>query len=283
MKDVAGKVAFVTGGASGIGLAMVRSFTGAGMKVVVADIEQSALDAVVSEFADSNAEIHAIRVDVTDRDAMAAAADEAESVFGNVHVLCNNAGVVVFGGLGQMDYKDWDWVTGVNIDGVVNGLQTFLPRLQRHGEGGHIVNTGSVAGISSIPGLGIYNATKWAVVAVSETLRKELDGSGIGVSVLCPGVVATNIGAAGRNRPDDLKTEIHDPGDLPGLNADFGALDPAIVGDMVLAAIQEDDPYIFTHPELEALSTERVAGMQQSFERWRKYRQDHSAREPGSV
>lgn len=279
MQDLAGKVAFVTGGASGIGLAMVRSFAGAGMKVVVADIEQQALDAVAEEFQDSNADIHTVRVDVTDRESFAAAANEAEEVFGRIHVLCNNAGVVIFGGLANLDYKDWDWVTSVNTNGVVNGIREILPRIQRHGEGGHVVNTASMAGVTSMPGLGIYNASKWAVVALSETLRKELEETGVGVSVLCPGGVATNIGSAERNRPGELKGETNRASSLSGvdlsaLSALSDALDPSVVGDMVLEAVQSNDAYIFTHPDWESMSDERFSALKTSFDRWRKYREE---------
>lgn len=277
MKEVAGKVAFVTGGASGIGLAMVRSFSAAGMKVVVGDIEQDALAAVERSFENSNAEVHTISVDVTDRDAMAAAADEAEAVFGNIHVLCNNAGVALVDSLENADYRDWDWLISVNLNGVVNGLQTFLPRIHRHGEGGHIVNTASLAGVTSIPGFGIYNATKWAVVGISETLRKEQAARGVGVSVLCPGIVNTNIGAADRNRPVELVTGRPSFGaSATSLDAQTidGVLDPAVVGDMVLAAIQADDLYIFTHPELQMMSDSRFEEMNSAFARWRSWREE---------
>jgi NADP-dependent 3-hydroxy acid dehydrogenase YdfG len=287
MKDVAGKVAFITGGASGMGLAMARSFSAAGMKVVIADVQQDALDRVKAEFEKSNAKALTLRVDVTDRDGMERAAREAEKAFGKVHVVCNNAGVAVGGTLDAMDYKDWDWVMGVNLDGVVNGLQTFVNRIKAHGEGGHIVNTASMAGLLAIPGLGVYNATKWAVVGISETLRAELASHNIGVSVLCPGVVRTAIFDSGRNRPDPLKTDKDTAASLlvSGLEGSeretqlqallAGALDAAVVGDMVLAAIQADDPYIFTHPEIEAAAGLRFGAMHESFERWRKYRTEH--------
>ena len=287
MQHVAGKVAFVTGGASGMGLAMARSFSGAGMKVVIADVQQDALDRVKAEFGKSNAGVLALKVDVTDRAGLERAARDAEKAFGKIHVVCNNAGVAVGGTLDSMDYKDWDWVMGVNLDGLVNGLQVFVNRIKAHGEGGHIVNTASMAGHLAIPGLGVYNATKWAVVGISETLRAELAPHNIGVSVLCPGVVNTNIFDSGRNRPASLKGEKDTAANLlvTGLEGEeaqarireliAGALDPAVVGDVVLAAVQADDPYIFTHPEIEAAVQTRFAGMHASFERWRKYRADH--------
>ncbi len=287
MDNVTGKVAFITGGASGMGLAMARSFSAAGMKVAIADIEQDALDRVKAEFAKSNAKVITLKVDVTDRDAMERAARETEAAFGKVHVVVNNAGVAVGGGIDAMSYKDWDWVMGVNLQGVINGVQTFVERIKSHGEGGHIVNTASMAGHLAFPGLGVYNTTKFAVVGLSEALRADLAAHKIGVSVLCPGVVTTNIFNSGRNRPEDLQAET-DTASLV-LTADIsdtertarlqqimqGALDPAVVGDMVLAAIQANDEYIFTHPELKPLVESRSEAIGNSFERWAKYRKDH--------
>lgn len=287
MQNVVGKVAFITGGASGMGLAMARSFTAAGMKVVIADVEQSALDRVEAEFEKSNADVLALKVDVTDRGAMEQAARRTEAAFEKVHVVCNNAGVAVGGPLDAMQYKDWDWVLGVNLSGVINGVQTFVNRIKAHGEGGHIINTASMAGHMAVPGLGVYNTTKFAVVGLSETMRIDLAPHNIGVSVLCPGVVTTGIFDSGRNRPNDLKTETDTAAMV--LTADLSdtertarlqelfaqALDPAVVGDMVLAAIQANDPYIFTHPELKAAVDMRGAQIAQSFERWSKYRRDH--------
>ena len=287
MRDVTGKVAFITGGASGMGLAMARSFAAAGMKVAIADVEQDALDRVKAEFNASNAEVITLQVDVTDRAAMEAAADATEAAFDKVHVLVNNAGVAVTGSLDQMSYEDWDWVMGVNLDGVVNGLQAFVQRIKAHGEGGHVVNTASLAGHFAIPGLGVYTATKYAVVGISETLRADLKQHDIGVSVLCPGVVNTNIFDSGRNRPSHLQGET-DTAKMV-LSEDVAepereqrmaemmarALDPAVVGDMVLHSIQEDEFYIFSHPEIEPMVSGRAAEVTDAFARWRKYREDH--------
>ncbi len=275
MRDVAGKVAFVTGGASGIGLAMARSFCAAGMKVAIADIEEQALDAAVASFAPSNARVIALCVDVTDRDAMARAADETERAFGKIHVVCNNAGVGIAGPIEEVSYDDWDWVIGVNLHGVINGVQTFVPRIVAHGEGGHIVNTASLAGHVAVPGLSVYNTTKFAVVGLSETMRAELAPRNIGVSVLCPGFVDTNIFTSERNRPDALRLQ---PGSDPGpMNLEAyakfldGMLDPSIVGDMTLHAIEQDEAYIFTHPDIAAGVSGRLAGIQASIERWRQH------------
>ena len=283
MRDVTGKTAFITGGASGMGLAMARSFAKAGMKVVIADIEQAALDAAKAEFEASNAEFLTLDLDVTDRDAMAAAADAAEARFDKVHVVCNNAGVAVGGPIDQMTYNDWDWVTNVNLNGVVNGIQTFTERIKAHGEGGHFVNTASMAGHLSIPGLSVYTATKFAVVGISETMLVDLEPHQIGVSVLCPGLVNTNIFNSDRNRPADLPGTDASTllvGNLPAeqqavrleeLRA--GALEPAVVGDMVLHAIREQEFYIFTHPELQEMTDLRSNEMAGAYGRWREYRE----------
>lgn len=284
MREVRGRTAFITGGASGMGLAMACAFVKAGMKVAVADVEQAALDAVQAEFEAANVEFLSLKVDVTDRDGMEAAAAATEDRFGKVHVLCNNAGVVVGGPIDRMAYNDWDWVVGVNLGGVVNGIGVFVPRIKAHGEGGHIVNTASMAGHIAIPGLSVYTATKFAVVGLSETMRADLANQDIGVSVLCPGVVNTNIFTSERNRP----------GTMPGTNfallaeADASpaeqavrfeelranALDPAVVGDMVLHAIREDEFYIFSHPELKAMAEVRHEEMAGAYARWQAYREE---------
>lgn len=279
MRDLAGKTAFITGGGSGIGLAMARSFSATGMKVVIADVEQAALDAVEDEFEASNAEFLTLEVDVTDRDGMEVAAAATEAHFGKIHVVCNNAGVAVGGRIDEMTYDDWDWVLGVNINGVVNGISTFVERLKSHGDGGHFVNTASVAGHVSIPGLSVYTASKFAVVGISETMRADLMPYNIGVSVLCPGMVDTNILDSGRNRPDHLRhgappwEESLPPEERQALNENLRAsmIDPAIVGDMVLHAIQTDEFYIFTHPGIEPMTQLRGTEIADAFARWRDY------------
>lgn len=271
MKDLAGKVAFVTGGASGIGLAMARSFAGAGMKVVLADVEDDALEEAVKSFEGTNADVHGIVVDVTDRHAMASAADEAEAHFGKVHVVCNNAGVGGGGPIGTATYNDWDWVLGVNIDGVVNGIQTFVDRIKAHGEGGHFVNTASVAGLIGIGGMGVYNASKFAVVGISEAMRQDLADDDIGVSVLCPGFVRTNIWQSGRNRPEEFQNEDAPPppepadDDAPIENRVLSGIDPAIVGEKVLKAVENNELYILTHPELKGAYAMRAAHILEAF------------------
>ena len=279
MRDLAGKTAFITGGASGIGLAMARSFSAAGMKVVLADIEQAALDRVRAEFEASNAACLTLQVDVTDRDGMEAAAVAAEARFGNIHLVCNNAGVVVGGPIDAMNYNDWDWVLGVNLNGVVNGIQTFTDRIKAHGEGGHFVNTASMAGHVSVPGLAVYTASKFAVVGISEAMRTDLLPHNIGVSVLCPGVVDTNIFDAARNRPEELADGAPSwPEGVPDEESEAivaeardSAIDPGVVGDMVLHAVREDEFYIFTHPDIEMMADLRKNEMADAFARWRAY------------
>jgi NAD(P)-dependent dehydrogenase (short-subunit alcohol dehydrogenase family) len=250
MKKVQGKVAFITGGAAGIGLGMAQAFVRAGMKVVIADIRQDHLEEALAGFGGSPA-VHGIQMDVTDRRAMADAADEAARVFRKVHVLCNNTGVGVAGPLKLATYDDWDWVMGVALGAAVNGVRTFLPRILAHGEGGHIVNTSSMAGILPHPGMGLYNTAKFAVVGLSESLREELAAENVGVSVLCPGPVNTRIHEAEKTRPARLAnsglsetTKV-----LQKMKDNPLFMDPSIVGEMVLDAILKNKMYILTHAE----------------------------------
>jgi NAD(P)-dependent dehydrogenase (short-subunit alcohol dehydrogenase family) len=253
LKDVSGKVAFVTGGASGIGYGMVRAFLRAGMKVVVADVRQDHLDHCAGELRNEKS-VHFTRLDVTDRAAMAKAADEAERTFGKVHVLCNNAGVGAFGDLGKMTYSDWDWILGVNLGGVVNGVQTFLPRIQAHGEGGHIVNTSSVGAVVPMGGGIAYIAAKSAVMGLTEALRSELSSGEIGVTLLSPGPTATNIHEVARLRPaqyqDSGLAEIEQ--ELARRTAPAAWMDPLVVGELVLDAIHDNRLFVMTHNEFRA-------------------------------
>ena len=276
MKNVAGKTAFITGGASGMGLAMARSFAGAGMNVAIADIEKTALQVVAEEFEESNATVITLEVDVSSPKSVANAASETQRTLGNVHVLVNNAGVVAGGTFAEAEPSDWRWQMNVNLDGVFHGLNAFLPQMLEHGEPAHIVNTASLAGHIAVPRLGIYGSTKFAVVGLSETLRAELLETPIGVSVLCPGVVATNIFTSDRNRPEDLQSNREstigqfDPGEAsdPVMR---NILDPAIVGDMVLHAVQNDQFYIFTHPDFEPIVAQRSQEISEAFTYWRNY------------
>lgn len=236
MKNLSGKVAVVTGAGSGIGAGMARAFAGAGMHVVVADIELEAAQAVAGELKGS-----AVKLDVAKPDQMHALADQIYRDHGAVHLLCNNAGVAIAGPLSQMTHDDWRWMVSVNIEGVTNGLTAFLPRMIAQEDESHIVNTGSIAGLVSFPERGVYAATKYAVVAISETLRVELAPHNIGVTVVCPGSVRTRILGASRNRPVDLQeTKVSPPTEFTDQG---GALDPDELGLGIRDAVIANAPY----------------------------------------
>ncbi len=266
MRNVSGKVAFITGGASGVGFGMAKAFAAAGMKVVIADIRQDHLDEALRSF--SGQPVHPVQLDVTDRQAMVRAADEAERVFGKVHIVCNNAGINLFNDIGSASYDDWDWVLGVNLGGVINGVRTFVPRIKAHGEGGHIVNTASMAAFitSAIPG--VYNTSKFAVRGLTESLRWSLLPHKIGVSLVCPGLVKSSIYESEKIRPATLSNEVKptDPAFLDRLAQvhQFG-MSPEEIGQKVLRGIQRNDFYIFPHPEfkdeLRALFEEVLAAI----------------------
>jgi len=250
MKDVAGKVAFITGGASGMGLGMARAFGAAGMKVMIGDIEQEALDSAVAGLKERGIDAAGVKVDVADRDSVFAAADATIATFDKVHVLCNNAGIGVTGKSEKCAMENWQWVMDVNLWGVIYGLQAFMPLIESHGEGGHVMSTASMAGMVSFRYMGPYNATKFAVVTIMETMMEEHREDNIGVSVLCPGVVATNIASGTRNRQDKYGGA-REARDLEANKEMLGkGLDPDIVGEEVLEAILEDQPYIFTDPDM---------------------------------
>jgi NADP-dependent 3-hydroxy acid dehydrogenase YdfG len=250
MRDVAGMTAFITGGGSGVGFGMAKAFCGAGMRVVIADVRQDHIDRAMHSLRGNS--VHAIRLDVTDRAAMARAADETEQVFGKVHILCNNAGVNLFNDIGEASYDDWDWILGVNLGGVVNGVRTFVPRIKAHGEGGHIVNTASMAAFIASARAGVYCTAKFAVRGMSEALRGSLLPHRIGVSVLCPGLVKSAIYESEKVRPAHLSAQgaRTDPEFLTRLaQAHEAGMEPEEVGRKVLRAIQRNDFYIFSHPE----------------------------------
>lgn len=264
MKDVKGKVAFITGGASGIGLGIAKAFAKNGMKVVIADSRQDALDEAIAYFRENGGEVHPIRLDITDREAYARAADEAEEKYGKIHVLVNNAGVASGGITQQTTFKDWDFSVGVNITGVANGLVIILPRILKHGEGGHVVSTSSTAGFCAVNGNIIYNATKAAIASMMETLAGELMGTNVGASVLIPGPTNTNLGPSTfANRPEHLRNEGQPwpPQPPPGRKEPPPQMkkmmeemmkifmDPVETGERVLRGIKRNDIFIHTHPE----------------------------------
>jgi NAD(P)-dependent dehydrogenase (short-subunit alcohol dehydrogenase family) len=275
MQNVAGKVAFITGGGSGMGLGMARAFTAQGVNVVIADLRQDHLDEALALLKPAGARVHAIRLDVADRSAMAAAAEETVRRFGKVHVLVNNAAVGLLGPMIDARYDDWDWVLGVNIGGVVNGVVEFLPRIRAHGEPGHIVTTSSMAGLFAHGGggAGIYNTTKYAVVGLMESLREELEPLGIGVSVFCPGLVNTNIHEFERLRPARYaNTGYAAHAEAAAAREQFmkttilpAGMDPLEVGERVLRGIRNNDLYILTHPEYEQGVRDRFEAILASF------------------
>ncbi|MBV9250873.1 MAG: SDR family NAD(P)-dependent oxidoreductase [Acetobacteraceae bacterium] len=254
MRDFAGKTTFVTGGASGIGLALGRAFAEAGMKVMLADIEADALTAAVQSLRALGFDTRGVVCDVADPASLQHAAEALYEAFGKVHLVCNNAGVAGGSGIDDISLETWRWVLDVNLMGVVNGIRTFLPHIRAHGEGGHIVNTASMAGLSSGLGFSPYSASKFAVINISEGLAKQIAPLGIGVTVLCPGFVRTRISESVRNRPARYgRAEPPDPtssaGELAGRQAELGrsGLDPRDVAAQVLTAIREGELYVFTH------------------------------------
>ena len=262
MEHVEGKVAFVTGGASGIGLGIAKAFTGAGMKVVIADLRDDHIEQTRTWFEENqrNDAVHILKLDVTDRAAYERAAYEAEARFGKIHVLCNNAGIGISNGVSDASYKDWDWGVDVNLNGVFNGVHTILPRIRKHGEGGHIVNTASMGGILQYSRAGVYITTKYAVVGLSEALNFELANENIGVSAFCPGGVRTNIREWEKTRPErytEAKTADGPGGPPPGFKftpemmETLGKMswEPEQVGEMVLEGVRRNKLYIFTSPE----------------------------------
>jgi NAD(P)-dependent dehydrogenase (short-subunit alcohol dehydrogenase family) len=268
MKELKDRVAFITGGASGIGLGIAGAFVDAGMKVVLADLRPDHIAEASDRFKKSGhaQRVHTIRLDVTDREAMAAAARETEQVFGKVHVLVNNAGVGIQGPFQGITYADWDFGLAVNLGGVVNSLQSFLPRIRAHGEGGHIVSTASLAALVPMPAMFvIYVAAKAAVVAISETIRGDLAQENIGVSVLCPGPIRTNIHELSKNRPPQFGVgDAFRKAEEAGVtNVGFPSMmEPAEVGARVLKAVQNDELYIITHGEWRPGAEQRHAAIQ---------------------
>ena len=251
MKDVKGKVAFITGGASGMGLGMARAFANAGMKIMIGDIEAGPAQRAVDELKNKGHQAACVKVDVTRLEEVQAAALKTVETFGKVHVVCNNAGIAIGGRSETANMRNWRWVMDVNLWGVVHGLQAFMPLLKSHGEGGHVVNTASMAGMYGIRNSGPYNASKYAVVGITETMMGENRKTGIGISLLCPGVVNTNLNTSGRNRQDQYGGAITES--EGALGALTQGLDPDTVGRLVLEAILDGQPYIFTDPALRNL------------------------------
>ena len=250
MTDFAGRTAFVTGGANGIGLGLVRALLAQGYNVAIADIRQESIDAALKSLPGQR--VMGIKVDVSSRADVARAADAVEARFGTVSLLFNNAGINLFQTIEDSSYDDWDWVMGVNLHGVIHGVATFVPRMIRAGKGGYVVNTASMAAFLSAGVPGIYNTTKFAVRGMSESLRASLAPKGIGVSVLCPGLVKSYIYASNDIRPAELKAGAK-PVDtdfvkrLAGVH-EFG-MEPDVIAARTLEAMHENRFHIFSHPE----------------------------------
>jgi NAD(P)-dependent dehydrogenase (short-subunit alcohol dehydrogenase family) len=263
MKELAGKVAVVTGAASGIGRALANAFAAEGMHVVMADIEAEPLAIAAKEVGSGGTRVLAVRTDVSKGDDVDMLATRALEEFGAVHVVCNNAGVGSGGTMWELTERDWQWTLGVNLWGVIHGIRAFVPHLVEQNEG-HVVNTASIAGLTSAPMMGPYNASKHAVVAISETLHRELGlfGSAVRVSVLCPGFVQTRIAEADRNRPDQLRNPVDSEMTELG-RAMLGQLvasgiPPDVVAAQVVDAVKHEHFYVLPHPELTHLVRTRM-------------------------
>jgi NAD(P)-dependent dehydrogenase (short-subunit alcohol dehydrogenase family) len=263
MRDLGGRIAFVTGGSSGIGLGLVKVLAAEGMKVAFTYRQAQHRDEALEYFRQHPGQrVHAIRLDVTDRAGFMVAADEAERVLGGpVQLLINNAGVGVHGLMEHATYADWDWVMGVNVGGVVNGLTTFLPRMLASGLPGHIVNVSSIGGIAALGSVGLYATSKFAVVGLSEALRTDMVGRPIGVSVYCPGPVKSNIGDSARSRPPELAHSGYAaPGkEQGGPTPEFmlHAMDAVTAAGYVLDGIRHNRLFILSHPEFRDVLTAR--------------------------
>ena len=262
MDDLTGKVAVVTGGASGIGRAMADRFAADGMRIVSGDIEEAALTAAVDELRAAGAEAIGVVVDVTDPASVQSLADEAADVFGGWDVVCLNAGVGAGGPMWELGLADWEWVLGVNLWGVIHGVRTFVPAMVERGDG-HVVITASLAGLIAGPNMGPYNASKFAAVAIGETLAADLEaaGSGVGVSILCPAWVNTRIFESGRNRPEHLRGAADERAAIGREDAAafFAAAMPTTeVAERVVDAVRDRRLHILTHDYTEEALRGRV-------------------------
>ena len=267
MQELKDKVAVITGGASGLGLAMAKRFAREGMKLVLADIEEDALRRVDQELRKAGVPVLSIRTDVSRGQDLERLAEKTLATFGAVHIVCNNAGVAPGGPVWESTSADWEWVMGVNVWGVVHGVRIFVPIMLRQDTPCHVVNTASVAGLLSVPGMGIYCVSKHAVVTLSECLYHDLAqrGAKVGVSVLCPAYVPTGIAESERNRPALLRNaqrprSAEDQAREEQMRhaVTSGKVSAEMVADMVLEGIREDRFYILTHPRIKAAIETRM-------------------------
>ncbi|WP_338466646.1 SDR family NAD(P)-dependent oxidoreductase [Novosphingobium sp. ZN18A2] len=250
MIDFAGRTAFVTGGANGVGIGLVRALLAQGCKVAIADIREDHIERALKTL--DNQEAMGVKVNVADREDMARAADEVEAKFGPVTLLFNNAGVNLFQPIEESSWSDWDWLMGVNLHGPINGCMTFAPRMIEHGKGGYIVNTASMAGWLASGSPGIYNTTKFAVRGLSESLRYSLAPKGIGVSCVCPGLVKSLIYASDDIRPKELMDGAK-PVNTEGVKQLAGmhevGMEPDVIAERILQGMRENQAYIFPMPD----------------------------------
>lgn len=265
MKVSQGQTAFVTGGASGVGLGLASAFAARGLSIVIADIEPATLEKARARLTEAGAAVSTMTVDVSSRDAVKAAADESVKIFGGVHIVCNNAGVVVAGPATDLEARDWDWIIDVNLFGVIYGMEAFLPHFLERGHG-YFVNTASVAGLLSAPQFEPYSATKHAVVGMSEGWAEQLSDRNIGVSVLCPGFVKSKIFASDRNRPERYGEGRAKPVLHAGTADMSAAIAPEVVGDRVIEAIEREDFYILPHIEYLPHFEKRLQRIMEAFD-----------------
>lgn len=272
MKELRDKVAFITGGASGLGLGMAKAFGREGMRVMIADIEQAALTRAVQELKDSQVRAEGVLCDVSSRNSLRDAALKTIATYGKVHVVCNNAGVGAGGPMGSYDERDWQWCVDVNLFGVVHGMEIFAPLIESHGEGGHFVNTASMAGWLGVPNMEPYCASKFAVVAMSEGWAMQLAPKNIGVSILCPGFVQTRIHESQRNKParygsaENVQLGLGESREQAAALVNSGIpVEP--VANRVVEAIRDNDLYVFTHVEYRPLVEMRMQQALQAFDK----------------
>ncbi len=272
LPDLAGKVAVVTGGASGIGKGIAAKLVAEGAQVVIADIQLDAMEATAEEIGAAS-----VQADVSDPASVDALARTVLARYGAVHVVCNNAGIGPLAPVADLTLDDWRWMLGVNLWGVIHGVHTFLPVLKQNREGGHIVNTASMAGLVAGPRLGAYAAAKYGVVGLTEVLAAELaaDNSRVGVSVLCPGTVHTNIGTSSRNRPADLPDAGFKDVDIElEDNPRYRWIYPEDAGAVVVRAIKRGDLYALTHPDWYPMVAERHEAIAEAFREQEALRRD---------
>ena len=269
MKDLRGKNGVVVGAGSGLGRAMARELASEGVNLALLDIDEPALAAIHTEIAGTGVKASAFALDASDRAAIHATADRVEATLGNVHILCDNAGVAFRGkSVDETDEGLFDWMMHVNVFGMYDILRAYVPRMKRHGEPGHVVITGSVSGLHSMPDRlnGIYTATKMAVVGLAENLRATLPAHGIGVSCLCPGVVVSNAPLVGRVRP----AKFGGPFEREGGSAPRPGMDPSEIGRIVVRGIKDDEFYLFSHPDDRQYVEARYQAILDGMDRWER-------------